>query len=314
MLEPTTLSYDGYRFGYNGMERDDEVKSKRNIGGGIIIGKGNSYDYGARFYDPRGVRWWKRDNFENKYPSLSPYSYSANNPILFIDPDGNIVKKAIDEFTIQNEGKINNAIQKNPRLYNYLNTVALNMNKNFYPYEQGEEKSQGAFEPIFTITAADLNRRTLNHHQIGSGETYSSREDYNGANYILHFVTGFGETEMLDHIKNNSSTYFENANKPTEDELNRLESELIAKGRVMIDKTTINIDVNQSDFSIGKAMAHEFGGLEYELKHPYRSYIHSVILPYINPDFNFKGGHGMDTDPHKEGSKQGELEYERNNK
>ncbi|HPI19491.1 MAG TPA: hypothetical protein PKY56_03900, partial [Candidatus Kapabacteria bacterium] len=39
MLEPTTLSYDSYRFGYNGMERDDEVKSKRNIGGGIIIGK-----------------------------------------------------------------------------------------------------------------------------------------------------------------------------------------------------------------------------------------------------------------------------------
>jgi len=27
MLEPTTPSYSSYRFGYNGMERDDEVKA-----------------------------------------------------------------------------------------------------------------------------------------------------------------------------------------------------------------------------------------------------------------------------------------------
>lgn len=60
------------------MEDDDEIK-----------GEGNSYDFGARMYDPRVGRWFKRDPLERKYPDFSTYSFGFNNPILFIDPDGN---------------------------------------------------------------------------------------------------------------------------------------------------------------------------------------------------------------------------------
>jgi RHS repeat-associated protein len=70
------------------MERDDEVKTKRNIGGGIIIGKGNSYDYGARFYDPRAARWFSRDPSADLTPSLSPFVMASNNPIFRVDRDG----------------------------------------------------------------------------------------------------------------------------------------------------------------------------------------------------------------------------------
>jgi RHS repeat-associated protein len=66
-----------YRYGFNGKEKDDELK-----------GEGNSYDFGARMLDPRIGRWFARDPLESKYPSFSTYNYALNNPIYFIDPDG----------------------------------------------------------------------------------------------------------------------------------------------------------------------------------------------------------------------------------
>ena len=62
------------------MEKDDEIK-----------GEGNSYDFGARIYDPRIGRWLSRDAFEHLYVPISPYAFALNNPLIFIDPDGNTI-------------------------------------------------------------------------------------------------------------------------------------------------------------------------------------------------------------------------------
>ena len=45
-------------------------------------------DYGARLYDPTIARWLTRDPLAEKYTSVSPYGYCANNPMNFLDPDG----------------------------------------------------------------------------------------------------------------------------------------------------------------------------------------------------------------------------------
>jgi len=71
-----------YRFSFNGMEKDDEVK-----------GEGNSLDFGARIFDSRLGRWLSLDPLAAKYPFASPYNFGLDNPILFIDPDGREVKK-----------------------------------------------------------------------------------------------------------------------------------------------------------------------------------------------------------------------------
>ena len=44
--------------------------------------------YGARYYDSEKIKWLSVDPLSDKYPSMSPYAYCANNPVILVDPDG----------------------------------------------------------------------------------------------------------------------------------------------------------------------------------------------------------------------------------
>jgi RHS repeat-associated protein len=71
-------SYEnGYRYGFQGQERDDEIK-----------GKGNSLNYKFRMYDPRLGRFFAVDPLFAKYPWNSTYAFSENRVIDGIELEG----------------------------------------------------------------------------------------------------------------------------------------------------------------------------------------------------------------------------------
>lgn len=45
-------------------------------------------EYGARFYDPGTGRFTGVDPLAEDYTSINPFDYVANNPMIFVDPDG----------------------------------------------------------------------------------------------------------------------------------------------------------------------------------------------------------------------------------
>ena len=87
------------------------------------------YYYGARYYDSRLSLWISTDALKEKTPNVSPYIYTDNNPIIYIDPDGNFRWKALAEasrkwYNLWHKNKASEVIEnrdtKNPSLrYSY---------------------------------------------------------------------------------------------------------------------------------------------------------------------------------------------------
>ena len=87
---------------------------------------GLSY-FGSRYYSSDLSVWLSVDPMSDKYPSLSPYVYCANNPVRVVDPDGEEIvletiykkdangndTKEIERFNIRITGKILNCSNKN---------------------------------------------------------------------------------------------------------------------------------------------------------------------------------------------------------
>ena len=79
------------RFGFNGKEQDPEVKVD-----------GTQYDYGFRIYDPMLSRFLSVDPLTKSYPWYTPYQFSGNKPIAFVDPDGKEDKWYMVEILLDN--------------------------------------------------------------------------------------------------------------------------------------------------------------------------------------------------------------------
>lgn len=90
----TYTAGNGYRYGFNGKENDNEVK-----------GEGNQQDYGMRIYDPRLGRFLSVDPLTKEYPWYTPYQFAGNKPIEAIDLDG------AEEFYINQLSKVKHQAQ-----------------------------------------------------------------------------------------------------------------------------------------------------------------------------------------------------------
>jgi RHS repeat-associated protein len=76
-----------YRYGFNGMEKDNEV-----------IGDANSYTTEFRTIDVRIGRWWSLDPITHEFQS--PYCTFDNNPIYYKDPSGADGEPSSNAYTV----------------------------------------------------------------------------------------------------------------------------------------------------------------------------------------------------------------------
>ncbi len=87
-----TLASGGYRYGFNGKEKDTEGE----------WGTQTHYDYGFRIYEPGIGRFLSVDPLSSSFPWYTPYQFAGNKPIWAIDLDG--LEELIYQFTLK-DGK-----------------------------------------------------------------------------------------------------------------------------------------------------------------------------------------------------------------
>ena len=112
----------------------------------------NTYDYGARQYDPILARWDRVDPLAEKYYPLTPYSYCAGDPVNKFDPDGK---------------KIRICKKDQKQVLGYINKLAQGtfaVDKGGYLYLKKESNAKG-FSKTYTqslINAINNKENTIN--------------------------------------------------------------------------------------------------------------------------------------------------------
>ena len=84
-LPQQLLTPHTWTFTFSAKERDSET--------------GLSY-FGSRYYSSDLSIWLSVDPMSDKYASLSPYTYCANNPVKLVDPNGEHFEVVVEENTI----------------------------------------------------------------------------------------------------------------------------------------------------------------------------------------------------------------------
>ncbi|MBI1267845.1 MAG: hypothetical protein GC193_10495 [Cryomorphaceae bacterium] len=77
MMSGRSFEETGYGYGFQGQEKDDEIK-----------GEGNSINYKYRMHDARVGRFFAVDPLALDYPFYCPYSFSGNKVIAYVELEG----------------------------------------------------------------------------------------------------------------------------------------------------------------------------------------------------------------------------------
>ncbi|MDG4950145.1 RHS repeat-associated core domain-containing protein [Weeksellaceae bacterium KMM 9724] len=173
-----------YKYKYNAKEYQDEL--------GL-----DWYDYGARNYDASLGRYFSMDRMSEIYSDINPYQYTANNPVKFIDVNGDYIwiNDGNDRYKYEN-GKLyslNNESGKYDKEYiandgSYVAQIQSSLN-DIACHDCGFGQ---AFLNIFANDDIDVDIISNTSNEGGNKTTANGRKIYTDFNQNVNFVLSNG--------------------------------------------------------------------------------------------------------------------------
>ena len=152
-----TSTNPAQNYKYNGKELNEEL--------GL-----DWYDYGARNYDASLGRWMNIDPLGEQYFSHSPYNYTMNNPVFFVDPDGQEVVIYFDK----EKGTL--YIYDKDKWDTSLDSKVVTAEEYKFSFEEGEEK----YNQILVIRDVFSGGQADSEGNIQYGTNENEKEIPNG--------------------------------------------------------------------------------------------------------------------------------------
>jgi RHS repeat-associated protein len=159
----------------------------------------SSYDYfGARYYDSRIGRWGGVEPLLEKYLHLSPFCYSKNNPVIFVDPTG---KDAIYIYFVSYRVEVSSGVRV--PFINHAGVLLID-NKtgevNYYQFGRyGPDKKgevQGVMLNSIGIENGNLNQNDISDRLKDISQIYGKGSEIEGA-----YISSDKYKEMKDYAE-----------------------------------------------------------------------------------------------------------------
>ena len=113
------------------------------------LGGINLIDFGLRLYDDHIVRWPTQDALSEKYHAVSMYSYCANNPISFIDPDGKEIRVS-KEYQERLQQDLSSVFGEKSADFSFDENGVLKLDIEYKEFKKGLTRSQKqAFKGLY---------------------------------------------------------------------------------------------------------------------------------------------------------------------